>query len=267
MKLKRKPDITDYINIVVILLLTALSIWLGIGYTRMFGKADMKDPVGSAENLRDFVLSFGSTGFAVVVLLHIIQVVVSYIPSVLVQFVGGMIYGVPVGMLTSLIGIPLGTAIAFYLARILGRKILTLFVSQKNIDKMESIFTSDTSSIVLLILFVLPTPKDFIAYFVGLTNMKASKFFLISVIGRLPGMLIATYLGAHIFERNYAFIAAVVLLCAIFTAVVYRYKDNVISFLSKLGLAGKPQDASKPDADAQAEDADDPPPPANPSEN
>ena len=233
MKLKRKPQMRDYLNIAAILILIGLFIWIGIAYSNTIGEMKTGDLLSTAENLRDYILSFGNAGILVIILLHILQVVVSAIPSVLVQFAGGLIYGMGIGMITGLIGIPIGTAISFYLSRFLGKRVVTLFVSEKDIDKIEALVSSNTSALVLLILFILPTPKDFLAYFVGLTNMKAFKFFLISAVGRLPGMLMATYLGAHIFDRNYVLIVSVVVFCSIFTLLVFIYKNKILSLISK----------------------------------
>ena len=45
--------------------------------------------------------------------------------------------------------------------------------------------------------------------------MKASKFFLIFAVGRLPGMFVASYLGSHILDRNYALLAVVTVVCCV----------------------------------------------------
>lgn len=233
MKLKRKLKKSDFLNITVILILLAFFIWIGIGYTKTFGKVNTGDLLSSAENLRQFILSYGNTGLLIMVFMHVLQVVISLIPSMTVQFVGGLIYGVPIGMVTGIIGILIGTTISFYLSRLLGRRVVSLFVSEKSLDKLEGLIESDTSAVVLLILFILPTPKDLFAYFVGLTKMKASKFLLISAIGRLPGMLVATYLGAHIFDRNYAMIIGVAVACSLLFLLLYIFKGKIFNIISK----------------------------------
>jgi len=231
--IKRKPGKRDWINIAVILVLAGLFVWFGVAYTKTFGQVQGEDLLSTAENLRAFILSYGGAGILVMILMHAVQVIISFIPSVGVQFVGGMIYGMPLGMLTSLIGIPLGTAVSFYLSRLFGRRLVTLFVSEKNLQRLEGMLASDTSSLILLALFILPTPKDFFAYFVGLTDMKASKFFLISTAGRIPGMLIATYLGAHIFDRNYVMIAGVAVASSLLLLAMYIFKDRLLAMLAR----------------------------------
>jgi len=234
MKLKRKPEIIDWINIAVIIIFIGLFLWIGINFREKFRGIDNKDSLSFVENLRLFITSYGHIGILVTILLHSLHVVISFVPSVIVQFVGGLIYGMGWGMLTGLIGIPIGTAVSFYISRFFGRRAVSLFLSEKTIDKLDKIISNDTSSIVLLILFILPTPKDFFAYFVGLTNMKAPKFFLISIIGRLPGMLVATYFGAHVFDRNYLFIIGIALICSIFSLLLFIFKNKIFDFILRI---------------------------------
>jgi len=233
MKLKRKISARDWISIVSILALLALFWWIGRSYIHTFGQVNTGDLASSAGNLREFILGYGSAGIAVLTCLHIIQVIISVIPSVIVQFVGGMIYGMPIGMVTSIVGISIGTAISFGLSRLLGRRIVTLFVSEKSLEKIEKLMSSNTSTFTLLMLFVLPTPKDFIAYIVGLTDMKASKLLIISAVGRLPGQIIATYLGEHILERDYVLLGIVIGVCVVFTVLFFVFRVRILAFIGR----------------------------------
>ena len=233
MKIMRKPEKRDWINIIVILILLGFFIWIGVEYTKKFGEIQGDDMISSAENLREFILSYGDAGIAVIISLNIFHVVVSFIPGALVQFCGGMIYGMAIAMITGVIGTAIGTAISFYLARYLGRRIVTLFVSEKTLNKVEVILAKNTSSAILFLLFIIPCPKDIFAYLLGPTNIKASKFFIISAVGRLPGMYVSAYLGAHIFDRNYVMLISVTAMCVIFSVLLYFFKDKILDFFSK----------------------------------
>jgi len=234
MKLKRKLEVIDLINIAVIIILIGLFLWTGINLKEKFRGIDNDDTLSFVENLRVFITSYGHIGILITILLHALHVVISFIPSVIVQFVGGLIYGMGWGMLTGLIGIPIGTAVSFYISRFFGRRAVTLFFSEKTINKLDRLISNDMSSIVLLVLFILPTPKDFFAYFVGLTNMKALKFFLISIIGRLPGMLMATYFGAHVFNRNYPLIITIALICSVLSLLLFIFKNRILDFILRI---------------------------------
>lgn len=233
MKLKRKIEKQDYVSAVIIVILIALLVMAWVRYSDTIGAIVDGDIVSSAENLKNLILSYGNKGIFVLIFFHILQVLISVIPAALTQIAGGLIYGIPIGMVTGIIGVFIGTAVNFYLSRLLGRRFVTLFVSQKNLYALEKKLSSNTSSLVLFFLYLIPFPKDFIAYFVGLTNMKASKLLLMSTVGRLPGMLVAAYLGENIIERNYIPLIGVSVFSCICFVIAYIYKDKFLNFLSK----------------------------------
>ena len=242
--LKRKIEAGDIIRIAAIVAFIALLAWLVTVYTRTFGAVTASDKSGTfLENLRQsglgmkayIVETYPGLGLVIMMFLQILHVVVSVIPAALISFASGMIYGFWGGMLISIVGTAMGTAISFYLARLLGRRVLTLFVSDKNIAKIEKMLEGNTSFLVMLFLFIIPSPKDFFSYFIGLTNMKASKYFLISAVGRIPGMLITTYLGTLALDQNpnYWLIAGCTVFAVTLSVLVVIFNDRIMSVLKR----------------------------------
>ena len=232
MKFTRKPEKKDWLSVCVILILLACFIWIGFKYISIYDELKGDGLISTAKNLQKAILSYGRAGLLVIVLLHALHVIVSVIPAALIQFAGGLIYGIPVGMAVGIIGVTAGTAVSFCLSRFLGRRILTLFMSDKTINKMDRLISNDMSYITLLILFIIPFPKDFIAYFVGLTSMSAFRFFMISAIGRLPGMFVATYLGSNVIDSNLTLTITVGLITLTALLLFYFFKDKLLDFLS-----------------------------------
>jgi uncharacterized membrane protein YdjX (TVP38/TMEM64 family) len=231
--LKRKPEVSDWINIVVILLFIGFAIWVARRYAFVFREIQGSDLSSSAENFKTFILSYGNIAAFVLIGLLAFQVIISVIPAALVQTVAGMIYGVPLGILLGIVGIALGTTIAFHISRLLGKRVVTLFVSKKNLDKVDHMLSGRTSSFVLLLLFILPTPKDMFPYVFGLTEIKFSKFLLISTLGRLPGMLVASYLGRQLLEGNYLLLGALIAFCLLVTVLFFVFQEKIFAFLRK----------------------------------
>ena len=64
------------------------------------------------------IRSFGPYSPLAYILLQIIQVVVAPIPGGAIEFLGGYLFGVTAGFLYSMIGLILGSWLAFSLARI-----------------------------------------------------------------------------------------------------------------------------------------------------
>jgi len=262
--LKRKIEAGDIIRMAGILIFTGLSVWLVVLFTRYFqeytsgaaltgnllekGMQYLDNLMGSAENLaNDLANTYGGYTVFVLTFLQFLQVVISAIPAAITSFASGMIYGVWGGLLISMVGTAIGTALTFYLTRLLGRRVLTLFISRKNIDKMEGFMDADTSALVMLILFIVPSPKDFFPFFVGLTNMKAWKFFLISAVGRIPGMFITAYLGATVANRNWGLLVGMTIFAVVLSASFVIFNKKIMALMGKLQNRTEKEGKGEPD--------------------
>ena len=233
-RLKRKIEARDWLHIAVILLLIGLFAWLFKLYSGIVGETPGGSLMETAQAMQETIIGYGSAGLVIVTGLHALHVIISFIPAAAIQFVSGMIYGMGWGMVTGIVGTAIGTAVSFYLSRLLGRRVVTLFFSAKTIARVEEILAGTTSAFVLLALFILPTPKDFFAYFIGLTRMKAWKFFLLSAVGRLPGMFVTTCMSLNILEKpNLRLVAAAgALVLGASALFALRYKQ-ITAFITR----------------------------------
>lgn len=247
--LKRNIETPDIIRLVCIAILVGLLIWGGIFYARTFLSAGdnsgnfLENMQSSGLVLQGFIVDQQPIlGFVLMMFLQIMPVIVSAVPSSLTSFVGGMIYGFWGGMFITVVGAMIGSTISFFLARILGRRVLTLFVSRKNIEKIEGMLDGSTSTFILLFLYVIPSPKDFFSYFLGLTNMKFWRFFAISAIGRIPGMLVTVYFGTIALGENpnWTLIGTVTAAAAIVSVLSVVFSKQIIALLKRRETAQQP---------------------------
>ena len=95
---------------------------------------------GSQEAIRDFVSQFGIFAPLVFITLQILQVIITPFSHYAVSIAGGFIFGIWQGFIYNWIGRVIGTAIAFYLARIFGRKIIKHVVKKETIQKQKGTF-------------------------------------------------------------------------------------------------------------------------------
>lgn len=71
----------------------------------------------------------------------------------------------------------IGTAVAFYLGRILGRKIIKHIVKPETIQKYDHFF--DNGKLLLFLAYFLPLfPDDEISYLAGLSSIRPGVFYL-----------------------------------------------------------------------------------------
>ena len=146
---------------------------------------------------------YGFWGRFIFTALMAAQVVLAPIPGHPFEIVGGYCYGIFWGTLLTSLGAAIGSVLAFFLARIFGAKTVKSFYSEEKLQKVFFLKANKKQNLLTFIAFSIPgLPKDMLAYFMGLTEMRFSVFMLISAAGRLPGIFLAVLGGAAVSTRN-----------------------------------------------------------------
>jgi uncharacterized membrane protein YdjX (TVP38/TMEM64 family) len=163
----------------------------------------LMDHARNPEYIRDYLNSFGKTGFLVYVLMQVIQVVIAVIPADIISVCGGFVYGIPLGFILTFVGVMLGSVIAFYISRIFGYDLVSGFIAKEKIEKLSGILNSTKGTVGLFIICSIPfIPKDILIYIAGLTPVKASRLFLVYGLSRIPATLIWVSIGANAYKDN-----------------------------------------------------------------
>jgi uncharacterized membrane protein YdjX (TVP38/TMEM64 family) len=180
------------------------------------------------------IKSYGPYAPLAYILLQIIQVVVAPIPGGAIEFLGGYLFGASAGMVYSMIGLILGSWLAFSLARIFEKIAVEKFVSEETRKKFDYLVEHE-GVILSFILFLLPGfPKDALCYILGLTPMHLGIFLIISALGRIPGTLMATLQGAKAFEHEYRLFLLLLGISAFVILAFYIYHDEIHNLVKKL---------------------------------
>ncbi len=188
----------------------------------------------SLEEFKKYILSMGHFGVLMIILFQGLQTIIAPIPGEVIQIAGGYLYGIPLGTIYNLIGLIIGSGMAFYFARLIGRDFVENLIKKKNLKWINNIMESKKFEIILFIIFIVPgLPKDFMIYVAGLTNLKPIKFFVISVISRLPWIMISASVGANINAGNYGMTIVILVIAIIGFLLGVFYKDWIIKKLSK----------------------------------
>jgi uncharacterized membrane protein YdjX (TVP38/TMEM64 family) len=192
----------------------------------------IEDIPSKKEKLKAFLVSLGPYSSAVFVLLQALQVIASPFPGEVTGVVGGFVYGKAFGFLLSMLGLALGSWVAFEIARILEHRV-ERFVRKDILEKFRFL-TTNTGVTICFLLFLFPGfPKDYLCYVLGLSPMKLSTFLIVSTIGRMPGTYLLTVQGASI--RNQHYMTAIVfgLTAAILLFVAYIYREHLFHWIRK----------------------------------
>jgi len=145
------------------------------------------------EAIRNYVNQFGVFAPLVFIAIQALQVIITPLSHYTVSIAWWFIFGTWLWFIYNWIGRIIWTAIAFYLWRYLGRKIIKKIVKEETIKKYDYYF--DKGKLLLFLAYYLPLfPDDELSYLAGFSNMKAGIFLPIMIIGHVGWSLSLAYI-------------------------------------------------------------------------
>lgn len=143
---------------------------------------------GSPEEFRSWVEGYGALGPLAYLLAQAAQVLVVPVPGTLFPPVGALAFGPWPALGLSLVGLALGSALVFLIARRWGRPLAVRMVGTERLHRYESVIAA-RGGLLLWLVFLLPLlPDDAVCALAGLSAISFRRFMVIAVVGRLPAV-------------------------------------------------------------------------------
>jgi uncharacterized membrane protein YdjX (TVP38/TMEM64 family) len=222
--------------LLIICILAGLSFFCIFQYSEQLWNAAVKSYyiLNDHHRLMEVISSFNPYSPLAFILLQVVQVVVAPIPGGPIAFLGGYLFGVQAGFIYSMIGLTMGSWLAFGIAGIFEKWLVKKFVSSKKLKKFYYLIGHE-GVVLSFLLFLIPGfPKDALCYILGLTSMRSGIFLIISTIGRIPGTLIATLQGAKAFNHHYEIFLLLSGISVLITLIFCVYHEDIHRLIKRL---------------------------------
>lgn len=155
------------------------------------------------QKIREIVRGYGVWGYLVFAFLNIFQIIFAPVPGNIVTVSSGMLFGFFRGIIITWISVIIGGSIVMLIARAFGRRMLEYILDEKA-QKFESLITRKGISFILL-LSIFPNPiGDGLFYLAGLTTIRLRILIPLIALGRLPGIVLAVFLGDRLLTAGIA---------------------------------------------------------------
>lgn len=164
------------------------------------------DIVENPDQFRIWVDEHGVLSRLTMIGFMMLKVILPFIPGKPLEIGAGYAFGAFEGTLLCIIGAALGSYIVFGIVRTVGVRAFNVFYPHEKLLQLS--FLKDTKRLGVWIFFIMlipGTPKDFLSYFVGLTDIKFRNWALISPLARIPVIVMATVGGDALGTQNYGF--------------------------------------------------------------
>ncbi|HEA66156.1 MAG TPA: TVP38/TMEM64 family protein [Desulfobacterales bacterium] len=185
------------------------------------------------DQIETFITSFGSGAPLVFILIQILQVLFAPIPGEATGFIGGYLFGVSKGFLYSSLGLTAGSWIIFVIGRLLGKRYVRKLIPIKQLNRFD-LLVKRQGVVVLFLFFLIPGfPKDYLCFFLGLSDLPKKVFIVITAIGRMPGTYMLSLQGAFLYEQMYGLFALILGVWVLVALFAYRYRERLYRWIER----------------------------------
>ncbi|HZK01462.1 MAG TPA: VTT domain-containing protein [Anaerovoracaceae bacterium] len=222
-----------FISIVKLILLAAIVIALPAFVYLEY--PDFFNQFSTMEGVNHFLDQYQATSIFVYLGLQVLQIVVSIIPGQFIQFAGGYAFGFWLGYVLSVIGIGMGSAVAFGLARVLGREGVHILFGEKRISKFVKQLNSRRAFAILFVLFAVPgLPKDLVTYAAGVSHFGFKPFIMLSLIARTPALMGTLIMGSMLNNESYLGLIILAIVTVILCVFLYVKRHHLTTYVDRL---------------------------------
>ncbi|WP_251330805.1 TVP38/TMEM64 family protein [Haloplanus pelagicus] len=184
-----------------------------------------------AAAVRAYVRGFGIWAPVVLIGLQTLQVVLAPIPGQVLGVVAGYLFGPWWGTLFNMIGIGLGSALAFWLSRRFGRTYVERTIHAEVLDRFDAIVDRGGLS-ALFVLFLVPgLPDDALCFVGGLTPIPLRRLVLVAVVGRAPAFFLVNVFGGLVADGDLPAAGALFVVVTVLSLAGYLYRRRLVALL------------------------------------
>ena len=176
--------------------------------------------LADARAVRAFVSDHAFVSRLAMLGINIVQVLLAFLPGEPVELASGYAFGFWEGTALCLVASGLATSMIYWATRRWGWKLVGLFFDRSLFDRFSWLKSANRLELIMFIVFLIPgTPKDFLTYFAGLTNMRFLPVVLIATFGRIPSIVTSTIAASAVGSGNWPLVACTLVAPAFLLAV------------------------------------------------
>ena len=208
-----KQKLSDILKVVFALGLTAVII---INYDRL-----------STLDIRAIIAGAGSVTAAAFTVLgvYLLKSVVFVVPASLIYIAVGMAFDTKLAVLINCVGIMIEITATYIMGKILGKDTVTKKLSKVKAGEKLLNMQSKSQNLMIFTIRITGLPIDFSSLFMGAFDFKFLPYFLFSLLGILPRVIILTIVGDGFYDlipMKYILLAVIIIIPAAVISVIIK---------------------------------------------
>lgn len=232
------PNRREYLFFLAASLLVSLGILSMLGYIYLWPYIQPYYAIISdKEKISGIIRGAGNWAPIVYILLEVAQVLTMFWP-VPWEIAGGYVFGLPLGMFYSMVGLTTGAVLAFLLGRWLEKTYLNRIIDPAKLKSFQKLMKREGALAAFIIFLVPGVPKDFVSYILGFTALSLKYFVVAAALFRLPSTFLLTLQGAEAAEGHYWLSVGLIGCNYLLAVLIYRYREYLYQWIKVWYLEG-----------------------------
>jgi uncharacterized membrane protein YdjX (TVP38/TMEM64 family) len=224
-------DRNGYLVCLAAAFLVSLGILLLLGYTYLWPLIKPYYPfLANKEKIRNLFGATGHWGPIVFILLEAVQVLIMFWPVPL-EIAGGFLFGLPSGVIYSMIGLTLGSVMAFLLGRWLEETYFRPIINPQTLQRFRQVMKREGGLAAFIIYLIPGVPKDFVSYILGFTSLSLKFFVVAAALFRLPSTFLLTLQGAEVAQGHYWLSMGLIGFNYFLAVLIFRYREYLYQWI------------------------------------
>jgi uncharacterized membrane protein YdjX (TVP38/TMEM64 family) len=178
--------------------------------------------------LAEYIRGYGILAPLVLIALQAVQVVAAPIPGQLLAVVAGYVFGAWWGTLYNMIGVTIGSTVAFWLSRRYGRSYVETVIADDALDQFDAVSDSYGRPALFLVFLVPGLPDDVICFAGGLTDIPLWQLVVIAIVGRAPAFFLVNVVGELFSTNDVPAAIALSVVLVVISGLAYLYRDHLL---------------------------------------
>lgn len=150
-------------------------------------------------SIRDYIQSFGNKAALVYIIAYVLNTIAIVPPIAPLSLAAGLAFGAAWGAVYLMIAALIGTSITFMISRFFGRALVEKFLKGK-FKHLDEKLEKNGFMTVLFFRVVPLVPYEVLNYLSGLSKIKFKDYFFATLLGLVPGVIIAAFFGGSLGE-------------------------------------------------------------------
>ncbi|GEM_PF-645567 len=189
--------------------------------------------------IKDYVAGYGSLGPIVLILIHITQTIIFFLPGPFISIAGGYLFGWFWGLVYNIIGSTIGSMALFFIARRIGHNAFMKWMDCREYKHIEAAIKKRGLWAIFFGRLVPIFPNDVATIAAGVSPIKTRDFFIVSFIGYIPTLYIENRFGDQL-SQGLTVETMILSGALMFLGLIYLFRNKIkILFLKEVELLEK----------------------------